>query len=85
MAPESDPPMDPFLMDFGASVSVHEDQIRRVRAGTQDIEERISKTNADLKKEDMVNRLLKDDLRHCETEKKDILQRTGDQLETVQR
>jgi chromosome segregation ATPase len=81
---EIEAPLDPFLMDFGASVSVHEDQIRHVRGGTQEIEERISKINSDLKKEEMVNRQLKQDLAHCETEKKHILQVTCDQLETVQ-
>lgn len=81
---ESEAPLDPFLMDFGASVSVHEDQIRHVRGCTQEIEERISKTNSDLKKEEMVNRQLKQDVVHCETEKRHILQVTSDQLETVQ-
>ena len=84
MDSDSEAPLDPFLMDFGASVSVHEDQIRHVRGGTQEIEERISKTHSDLKKEEMLNRQLKQDLVHCETEKRHILQVTSDQLETVQ-
>jgi len=81
---EGEAPLDPFLMDFGASVSVHEDQIRHVRGGTVEIEERITKTNSDLKKEEMVNRQLKQDLVHCKTEKRHILQVASDQLETVQ-
>ena len=84
MDSDSEAPLDPFLMDFGASVSVHEDQIRHVRGGTQEIEERISKTHSDLKKEETLNRQLKQDLVHCETEKRHILQVTSDQLETVQ-
>ena len=84
MDSDSEAPLDPFLMDFGASVSVHEDQIRHVRGVTQEIEERISKTHSDLKKEETLNRQLKQDLVHCETEKRHILQVTSDQLETVQ-
>lgn len=74
--------VDPFILDFGTSVSVNEDQRRMIRVEIQELDDKIElSTNAN-KQEEGIQVQLKKDLSHSHSEIKKLARGSLEQSET---
>jgi len=76
--------VDPFFLDFGTSVNVNEDLRRVIRGEIQEIDESINAIGGENKKEETVQRQLRQDLSHSHAEMMNLGRCTTDQLDEVQ-
>jgi hypothetical protein len=77
--------VEPFvdLLDFGSSVVVNEDIIRVIGGEVHEIEESISVIDGESKKEETVERQLRQDLSYSHSEMTNLSRGASDQLESV--
>lgn len=77
--------VEPFvdLLDFGSSVVVNEDIIRVIGGEVHEIEESINVIDGESKKEEMVERQLRQDLSYSYSEMTNLSRGANDQLDNV--
>eukprot|EP00934_Nitzschia_sp_Nitz4_P005973 Nitzschia sp. Nitz4//scaffold38_size140716//100264//101959//NITZ4_003156-RA/size140716-snap-gene-0.148-mRNA-1//1//CDS//3329550105//5963//frame0 len=75
---------DPYLMDFGTSVSVNEDLHRVIRGEIQDLDDSIGAVGIEVKREETVGRQLRQDLSHSLVEIQNLRRGANDQKDHVQ-